>query len=597
MPGSTACFPFRRLLFLASAHGSGPPDALCGSHTLPRFNPFDVHGDLTSQAFLRVMNVSIYSRHLAPVFVPVSGKFCLKYVFGVGPVMTHRSAPVIIRAILLISLSCVALVGFDSWRSFSERTEQLREMDDATRNLARAMEAHAQNAVDGADVVLVGLVERIEQDGTGPDALARLHRVMTLRKAELPQLDGLFVYDESGRWLAYSQPPAPGQEANNADRDYFLYHRDHTDLGVTIGKPVISRSSGRWIIPVSRRLSTPDGRFAGVALATLSVDYFAEFYESLEIRNDGAVALISTDGYLMVRRPYEARFIGKNVQHTELYSLYQKLAPQGTRFVLSAQDGVERLNTFRKVDNYPLFVSAALSKEEILADWRKSTVVHLLSDALFIVLLSTLGWRLIRKILDDAKAEERLVQAHDALEIMNRRLERLAMQDGLTGLANRRQFDLALESAWARASREGRRVALILCDIDYFKQYNDRYGHLGGDDCLRKVAETIKAANTRGDDVIARYGGEEIAILVAGVERHQVMAIAERSRQAVADQAMPHDASPFDIVTISIGVAIMSLSEKRGDRPTPASALIFAADKALYQAKAEGRNTVRMFDE
>jgi diguanylate cyclase (GGDEF)-like protein len=510
--------------------------------------------------------------------------------------MTRRSTPVIIRAILLISLSCFALVGFDSWRSWSERTVQLHEMNDATHNLVRAMEAHAQNAVDGADVALVGIVERIEHDGTSPPAMVRLQRVMATRKKEMPQLDGLFVFDAQGRWLAYTQPPSSSQTANNADRDYFIYHRDHTDRGVKLGRPVISRSTGHWVIPVSRRLDTADGAFFGVALATLNIDYFRQFYESLEIGEDGAVALISTDGYLMVRRPYTTAFLGKSVENTELFTNYQKLAPQGTRFIVSGQDHIERLNTFRKVDNYPLFISAALSKDEILEDWRKNTIVHLLSDAVFILLLSALGWRLIRKIQEGGASESSLVEALGALEVMNRRLEQLAMQDGLTGLANRRQFDAALESAWAQASRERGKVALILCDIDYFKQYNDRYGHLGGDDCLRRVAETIKAADSRAGDVVARYGGEEIVILVPGATSDEAYLIASRCLQAVADLSMRHVASSFGIVTMSAGVASESFTERQISRGAPASTLIVSADKALYQAKAAGRNTVRVCD-
>ncbi|WP_347554831.1 sensor domain-containing diguanylate cyclase [Robbsia sp. KACC 23696] len=509
--------------------------------------------------------------------------------------MTRRAAPVIIRAILLISLSCIALIGFDSWRSWSERTVQLREMNDATHNLARAMEAHAQNAVDGADVALVGMVERIEHDGMGPAALSRLNKVMLMRKRALPQLDGLFVFDAQGQWKAYTQPPSAGQVANNADRDYFIYHRDHRERDVVLGKPVISRSTEHWVIPVSRRLETSTGQFAGIALATLSLDYFKTFYDSLEIGSEGAVALVSTDGYLLMRRPYATRYLGKNIEHSELFTTYQKLAPQGTRFIRSAQDEITRLNTFRKVDNYALFVTAALSKDEILADWHKNTIVHLLSDALFVGLLSVLGWRLIRKVLEGAASEDDLVQAHAALERMNRRLEHLAMQDGLTGLANRRQFDLALESAWSGASRERREIALILCDIDYFKQYNDTYGHLGGDDCLRRIAETIKSADGRSEDIVARYGGEEIAILVPGLAEDQAFEIACRLSRAVADLRMPHEASPFGIVTMSAGVAVVSFKEKQSDRTVPASALIVSADKALYQAKAEGRNTVRTY--
>ena len=118
---------------------------------------------------------------------------------------------------------------------------------------------------------MLGIVERVEVDGTGPAALKRLHDNLVMRRQELPQLDGLFVYDENGNWIINSTS-TPLNRFNNSDREYFIFHRYDSGPGPHIGVPVISRSSGKWVIPVSRRINKPDGSFAGVVLATVDID-------------------------------------------------------------------------------------------------------------------------------------------------------------------------------------------------------------------------------------------------------------------------------------------------------------------------------------
>jgi diguanylate cyclase (GGDEF)-like protein len=172
-------------------------------------------------------------------------------------------------------------------------------------------------------------------------------------------------------------------------------------------------------------------------------------------------------------------------------------------------------------------------------------------------------------------------------------LQRLATRDGLTSVANRRSFDDTLNTEWRRASRESRALSLLMIDVDYFKRYNDTYGHLGGDDCLRRVAEAMADVVKRASDSVARYGGEEFAILMPATEPDGAMVVAERIRAAVEALALPHAGSEVaDHVTVSIGVAsIQSTSEGAPAR------LIAAADAALYRAKHAGRNRAVMAEE
>lgn len=169
-------------------------------------------------------------------------------------------------------------------------------------------------------------------------------------------------------------------------------------------------------------------------------------------------------------------------------------------------------------------------------------------------------------------------------------LHRLATCDGLTSIANRRSFDIALNNEWRRATREARTLCLLMIDVDFFKNYNDAYGHQGGDECLRRIANVMSSLANRTSDQVARYGGEEFSILLPATDPQGAIVIAERIRAAVDDLALPHATSDIaDHVTVSIGVAatIVSLDS------TP-SQLVGDADKALYRAKKEGRNRVVM---
>jgi diguanylate cyclase (GGDEF)-like protein len=175
-----------------------------------------------------------------------------------------------------------------------------------------------------------------------------------------------------------------------------------------------------------------------------------------------------------------------------------------------------------------------------------------------------------------------------AQKVAQDELQRLATRDGLTGVANRRSFDTALNTECRRVSREARALSLLMIDVDHFKRYNDTYGHLAGDECLRQVAEAMAQVTQRASDTLARYGGEEFAILLPATEPQGAVIVAERLRAAVEGLALPHarsDVGPH--VTVSIGVA--SIDPARAAPPTE---LIGAADAALYAAKMQGRNRV-----
>lgn len=183
--------------------------------------------------------------------------------------------------------------------------------------------------------------------------------------------------------------------------------------------------------------------------------------------------------------------------------------------------------------------------------------------------------------------QRKLVDVTQQLDGANAELQRLSTTDALTGIANRRSLDHFLEREWRRCLRMKKPLALVMMDIDYFKLFNDKYGHQAGDECLKKVADQIARAAPRGTDLAARYGGEEFTLVLGETDHDGAMWIAERVRQMVADLKVPHYATGSKFISISCGVVSVMPDDKMS-----LETLIHTADAALYQAKRAGRDRV-----
>jgi diguanylate cyclase (GGDEF)-like protein len=189
------------------------------------------------------------------------------------------------------------------------------------------------------------------------------------------------------------------------------------------------------------------------------------------------------------------------------------------------------------------------------------------------------------QLLDEIDERKR---AEKALEKANRKLERLASLDGLTKIPNRRQFDLYLQQEWKRMTREQAPLAIILCDIDYFKLYNDTYGHVAGDKCLEQVAQAIRRAVKRPADLVARYGGEEFVVVMSNTDVDGAVKVAEEIRREIATLKILHAQSEVgQHISLSMGVG----STVPGRFNTP-EAFIDDADQCLYRAKEAGRDRI-----
>jgi diguanylate cyclase (GGDEF)-like protein len=184
-------------------------------------------------------------------------------------------------------------------------------------------------------------------------------------------------------------------------------------------------------------------------------------------------------------------------------------------------------------------------------------------------------------ISERKKTEEELLR-------LQKELEELSFKDGLTGVANRRMFDSILEIEWDNARRNHQPLSLLMLDIDYFKQYNDQYGHVMGDDCLIQVAQVLSSAATRSRDFIARFGGEEFVMILPETDEKSAQKVAERCRSLISEAGIPHEQSEIStLLTMSLGVG--TIIPASGDEP---KTFIEAVDRLLYKAKQNGRDRI-----
>ncbi|AUZ45868.1 sensor domain-containing diguanylate cyclase [Pseudomonas orientalis] len=485
--------------------------------------------------------------------------------------------------LLLLVIGC-SLTSLTIWKVLSSRERALAEVDVHGLNLTQALTTYTEGIVRQSALILLGLVERLETDGSGPAQIQRISTLIRRQQPLMPQLSGITIYDRQGGWLLSSNRLIPAG-ANSSAREYFIHHRDDPSREPFIGPPIQSHTNREWVVTISRRFDDAAGNFAGVVAVTLGVENFLRVFGKLDVGQDGAIGLSYTDGTLLVRYPFREQDMGRNFSKSPIYSQHLVDRSVGTASYTSSLDGVERLYAFRKSESLPLITTVALGKHESLAAWRIEAALSAVVVAGLLGLTGLIGWFLILDIRRRTLVEEALRIAQQQLLDSNRQLELLALKDALTGLANRRCFDETLAQEARRAQRDGTALALLMIDIDYFKRYNDALGHVAGDACLQRVSHLLEACVRRPSDLVARYGGEEIAIIMPATDGEGAAVVAQLIIDRLLAENIEHPGSPFGRVSVSIGVAAAV-----GVELERLLSLIEAADKALYGAKSAGRN-------
>jgi diguanylate cyclase (GGDEF)-like protein len=485
--------------------------------------------------------------------------------------------PVLWLAGVFTVLVCVSITSITLWQLREARSHELAMANTFAANLSRSLAQQADDTFDQASIPVAGIIERLNFDGFDSAHSVRMHDFLKATAASVEQIQGLFIYDKEGNWVATSLGRMPAN-ANNADREYFQFHKAIDSNLPHIGSAIRSRTTGDWIIPLSRRINDADGNFAGVVLATIELVYFERFFDRFDIGERGVISLVLADGTLLARRPVIATIPGTSIADGELFSRYLKEHYEGTATVISMLDQVKRIYGYKRLDRYALVVLTGLSEYEVLDGWRQNAWRSLLVIICVLVANLLFGLLLFQQIRFGLRAESQL-------RIASHSLEKLALQDGLTGLANRRHLQEILSLEFVDGDANLHPLSLIMIDIDFFKSYNDAYGHVAGDKCITAVASCIRASLNRTGDLAVRYGGEEMAVFLPYNDARGAFALAEKIRLTVLERAMEHAGNPLGTVSISLGVYACL----PGECPSM-EAFIERADTALYAAKHQGRN-------
>ncbi len=465
----------------------------------------------------------------------------------------------------LIAAAATIVIGFSLICAsvlFSMRRGDEKLAQQTLGNLASSIDAEIARNLELYDMSMRNVVANM----TSPELLevSRSVRQLVLfdYAATARHFGAIQVLDAGGNVTLDSSTLDPKQQ-NFVRDEFFTIHQRDPLFGLYISRPMLH--NGVYGILLSRRIAARDGQFIGVVTGFIDYNYFHEIAARLQLERDDIIAVFRQDGVVIMRTPFDAGIIGRDLSHRP--SVQKALAFfSGTYTDVSINDGVERLYVWRD-SSHPLIVMVGRSTAVIYGQWRKEAMQ--IAGA-----MGALG--LIACILMLVLAQEMKKRA-----AMEDEMARLAMTDGLTGLANRRRFDIVIEKEWQRAMRAQQPVALLMIDADHFKAFNDQYGHQAGDLVLCGIAWSIARHGKRASDCAARYGGEEFALILPGLSLAEAIELGERIRFEVGGI----EREGMTPTTISVGAACLVPSAQ-----TSMMELINKADTALYAAKSLGRN-------
>ena len=468
-----------------------------------------------------------------------------------------------LSAKLLIASSVATVIGFSAICAsvlFDMRRGEEELARQTLENLATGIDADISRNIELYDLSLRNVVNNLQMPEIRDVSNEIRHLILFDHAATAKHFGGIQVFDAQGKLTIDASSLDPASE-NRSDEEYFQVHRDKPDVGLFISRPMLHR--GAYAVVLSRRITGADGSFQGVVAGSIRFTYFHELFGRLNLGQEDTITVLRKDRTVIMRKPFDLDIIGKNLAERRTWNP-AKLSNEVSYAGVGPIDPTPRLYV-RRDGTSPLFTVVGKPLDSILRLWHREAMrIGAIMVALTLFVVATTLF-LAREIGRRARAEERL--------------EELATTDALTGLRNRRKFDAEIDLEWRRAARSGTPVALLMVDADHFKAYNDTFGHQAGDQVLVGIAICVSDSVRRAGDCAARFGGEEFAVLLPGLSTIEAFRIAETIRQKVEHW------SEDPVSTVSIGVASM----------IPAASLdwtdlIEAADKALYAAKANGRN-------
>lgn len=443
------------------------------------------------------------------------------------------------------------------------------------------------------------------------------HELLREITNEHPRIDQMAVMRADGT-IACTSAQAVPPTWNVADRDWFKEATALDAPSTVISQLLISRARGLPGVIVATGNKADENGSRSAISALMDLTWFKDIAANLSTSKEASIQIIDGRRGIVIA---QSANLGKVTPNQALPSdLAEKVrtTARGTAEIEMPGRGTEIVG-YQWLPGDAGSHSAvlvSLNKSAVLAEADRHLVLGLLTDMAALTCGVLIAWAaaemsIVRPLsalarmavsfgggnlearvaVDEFSVAElkilgnTLNRAVEQVQLRDHELEKLTLRDPLTGLANRRCFDSALDHAWKLAARNGTSVALIMVDVDHFKMFNDTYGHLAGDECLRNIAVAISKRARSAEDIVSRYGGEEIAILIPDIDLFAAAAMADRVVIEVRNLELPHRAAPSQWVTVSAGLAIMA--PIGGASP---HALIEAADQALYEAKRSGRN-------
>ena len=529
----------------------------------------------------------------------------------------RRKALLSIRSrLIVVALLAITPLMIERVRSLERgRAERVELARTRVADLARGGAASQREVIFSMRAMLQ-VVARVF--AKMPPDLADCNKTLADFTSNVAWIRSLSLIGPDGRVKCSTEANASG--LNLSDRPYFQNALRSRDFALS--DYLISRANQLPSLFATFPVVRDEGAVSGVVMASINLRWIGDLAEAAVRRSGTAVAVIDGSGTLIAASADQKDLVGKNfADHSLTHELLD--GDEGT-VTAAGFDGIRRILAYVRVPWTDARLVVGLDESVVHSGIDREISIAYVQLALFGALVLLAAWiggeRLIlRPIRSLARTAARFgrgeleVRAADGtwlaefeplarafddmahklaarereLQIANQHLDELASLDGLTGLANRRGFDCELERAWQCANERRQPLALMMIDIDHFKQFNDRYGHVRGDACLRAVAETLSLVALDDATIVARYGGEEFALLLPGLGLEHALSLAEEARGAAENLLITHADAPCGVVTISIGV------EALVPDPTLCSAnLVEAADCALYAAKRRGRNAV-----
>ncbi|HET7678599.1 MAG TPA: sensor domain-containing diguanylate cyclase [Xanthobacteraceae bacterium] len=522
--------------------------------------------------------------------------------------------------LMLLALLAVVPLTLDRVRVLeTSRSERLGRAAAETMELARRG-AEQQNEMVVTVRALIQAAARSYVTASAPGG-GQCTALLDDFVKDIPWVSSLSVVGADGRIGCSTEPKAIGLDVN--DRSY--YRRALSSGQFVMSDYMLGRATGLSLVMASYATMTKEMQSV-VVIAAMNLEWMGSFASLVSRRPGVVVNLVDANGTVLASYPRSDVAVGQEQNNHPLVAAMLS-RPEGY-ITTEGFDGTRRVYGYVSLPWTSARLAVGLSEAELLKRIDRQIFIAYAQLAFFGLLALLAAWlageklivapirALARRAARFGRGEfdapmrpitwiaefrslaaafddmaDRLAERERELRAANLHLAELAISDELSGLGNRRGFDARLQAEWELAAELGRPIGLLMIDVDHFKLFNDRYGHLEGDHCLRGVGEVLSKISRGEADFPARYGGEEFVLLLPGAELESAVQVAERLRRTVECLSFTNTESPWGFVTVSIGVASL-IPEKNAS----AEKLVEAADAGLYAAKRRGRNCVVAHD-